>query len=213
MLWHKRTAIRADGFIDRTADLLFVNFQEEDAYLIAILDHKGWTKLDLVTTSVHNWPNAGIFTALRGPIALAQPVADADRVRLRNAGVTTMLEVDGTIYCPAGQSTAGTPIAATVHSNNAMNALRELREVLRDRPNELASGESTESGFRCPRRGDLESWLRRRMVRPSRGALGCIRALHPDPGVSGQWPVAHSRSQHPGADHLIPLAGHRRRSK
>jgi hypothetical protein len=135
---HLGTAIRTDGFIDRTTDLLFANFQEDDAYLIAILDHKGWTNLDLVTTSVHNWLSAGIFTALRGAIGLAQPVADADRVRLRNAGVTTMLEVDGTIYCPAGQSTAGTPIAATVHSNSAMRALRELREVLQHRPKELA---------------------------------------------------------------------------
>jgi hypothetical protein len=135
---HLGTAIRADGFTARTTDLLFANFQEDDAYLIAILDHQGWTKMDLVTTSVHNWPSAGIFKAIRGPIALAQPVADTDRVRLRNAGVTTMLEVDGTIYFPAGQSTAGTPIAATMHSNSAMHALRELREMLRDRPDELA---------------------------------------------------------------------------
>lgn len=135
---HLTTDIEADRFVRRTDDLLFAVFQPDDAFLIAIFPHGSWTKSELATITVRNWPDADVFHELRGVIGLAQTVGETDRPLLRNAGLTTALDIDGKVYIPSGQSTAGTPIAATMTSNQTMHALHSLRDTLNSRPEELA---------------------------------------------------------------------------
>lgn len=130
---HLSTVVGADGFVGRTQDLLFANFQPNDAYLIAIYAHRDWTRAELGLISIRNWPDAGIFQKLNGVLGLVEPVADTDRLALRKSGVTTLLEFDGAVYAPAGQTTAGTPIAATMWSGQVIRTLRILRETLNNR--------------------------------------------------------------------------------
>lgn len=143
---HLSTVIGPDGYVGRTEDLLFANFQDDDAYLIAIYPHGDWTKTDLGLISIRNWPDAGIFRKLQGVLGLAKPVAETELPTLRNAGLTTLLEFDGEVYAPAGQSTAGTSIAASMRSINIMHALRRLRDTLNDRErlSEIARGAGVE---------------------------------------------------------------------
>lgn len=134
---HLTTDVEADGFVRRTDDLLFAVFRPDDAYLIVIFPHGSWTKSELATITVRNWPDAGVFHALPGVIGLTQTVPETDRQPLRNAGQTTLLNIDGKVYMPPGQSLAGTPITATRASNQTMHALHKLRDTL-SRPEELA---------------------------------------------------------------------------
>lgn len=129
---HLSAAVGSDGFVGRTQDLLFANFQPNEAYLIAVYAHGDWTRTELGVISVRNWPDSGIFQKLNGVLGLAQPVADTDLPALRKVGVTTLLEFDGAVYAPAGQTTAGTPIAATVYADQVTQTLRTLRETLND---------------------------------------------------------------------------------
>lgn len=56
---------------------------------------------------------------------------------LREAGIATMLEIDGRVWAPLGQSTAGTPLVAAQHAGWLVHALRELRNRVGDNSQEL----------------------------------------------------------------------------
>jgi len=126
---HLSLDLEPDGFVSRTDDLLFVALQPADAYLIGVFPHGGaWTRRALAETCVRNWPEAGLFHEVRGVVGLAGGSDEADRPALRAAGVTTLLEIDGRVWVPQGQSTAGTPLAAARHAGVLMHVLRELRD-------------------------------------------------------------------------------------
>jgi hypothetical protein len=61
---HISTVVRANGFVKRGKDLLFVAFKKDDAYLIDLLDHNAFTNESVVHTAVRNWPNAGLFAVI-----------------------------------------------------------------------------------------------------------------------------------------------------
>jgi hypothetical protein len=138
---HLSTTVDAtDGFVTRSKDLLFGHFAEHDAYLIGIFSHGAWAAKEIARICVRNWPAAEIFYEARGVVGLAQPdVDDGARLDLRNAGATSLLEIDGKVYMPRGQSTAGTPIHATQFSNHLMHELRRLRKALTSEPAKLVS--------------------------------------------------------------------------
>jgi hypothetical protein len=51
--------------------------------------------------------------------------------------MTTFLEIDGAVYMPPGQTTAGTATRATLDSNRIMHTFRALREALTTRSDEF----------------------------------------------------------------------------
>jgi hypothetical protein len=104
------------GFVKRSGDLLFVAFKPTDAYLIGIYDHvSDWARRDILATLVRNWPDAGIVLPTSA-LGLTQQFSDADRQRLRNAGISgSMVEVDGKVWAAAaiGQTLTGEPYSAS----------------------------------------------------------------------------------------------------
>ncbi len=126
---HVTTTVEPDGYVTRTDDLLFAHFAEVDAYFIGVFPHGAWARSEIAEIVMRNWRDARIFVPLQGGLRLAQIISDGDRQALRDAGVTTLLEVDGQVCVPAGsgQSTARTPMWATEQANALMHALRQLR--------------------------------------------------------------------------------------
>jgi hypothetical protein len=130
---HLSTRVEADGFVKRTGDLLFATFRDSDAYFIDIYPHAGsWALEDVVRTAVGNWPQAGLFHELNG--VAGQTFSDKERLELRKAGVTSLLNIDGHSYMPTGQTTAGTPVATTQVSMALQLGLRKAREELAGNP-------------------------------------------------------------------------------
>lgn len=125
---HLSTTIEADGFVKRTGDLLFASFADEDAYLIDIRPHNSWTDVALLETVVREWPSADLLMGSLSGVRLTSQVDDADRRSLRNAGVAQPLEIDGRVYMPPSQTTAGTPLVVTQNVNQVMHTLRLLHE-------------------------------------------------------------------------------------
>ncbi|MGC1852115.1 MAG: hypothetical protein WA687_06720 [Solirubrobacterales bacterium] len=71
---------------------------------------------------------------LKGVIGLSQQYDDDDRAKLRKAGLSGPVEVDGKVYsllASLGQTTAGTPIEATRGMQKLMWALREWEKDFR----------------------------------------------------------------------------------
>jgi hypothetical protein len=62
---HLSDVIEGDGFVGRTGPLLFAVFRPDDAYLIDIIDHGGWTRDHVIETMVAEWPNENLVWELR----------------------------------------------------------------------------------------------------------------------------------------------------
>ena len=118
--------MEADGFVRRTKDLLFASFHSDDAYLIGIFEHGNWTRMELATITVRNWPHAGIFRESRSALRLAQPTGEADRPLIRNAGVTLPLEIDGEVYIPYSPTLPHIAATASPASMSVVSAPKPL---------------------------------------------------------------------------------------
>jgi hypothetical protein len=108
--------------------LLFAFFTDNDAYLINIYKHGDWALKAIAEICVSNWPHAGIFRLLPGLAGVSQQYKEEDRLPLRNAGVAQLLEIDGKVYRPRMQTTAGTPLEVTLRANDVHWKLEDLRE-------------------------------------------------------------------------------------
>lgn len=102
---------RDPTFTARTPDLLFAIFEPADAYLIGLYQHGDWALMDIVATAVRQWPSANLFLRSETAVGLERQFSDEDRLELREVGVATMLEIDGSVYMPPSQTGAGTPMA------------------------------------------------------------------------------------------------------
>jgi hypothetical protein len=112
--------------------LLFAVFRPADAYLLQLLPHGNWTDQTLIEIIVRNWPSAGlVMGSLKGGIGLAQKFSDAEHQQLRQGGVSTLMEVDGTVYIPRGMSTAGTAIDVTRRADQIMQTLQAYKSELK----------------------------------------------------------------------------------
>jgi len=107
-------------------DVLFAFFKPDDAYLIGIYPHK-WTLVEVVKVVVRNWPKDGPLTEVKGVLGLSHQPTDKERRDLRIANTTTMLDIDGRVWAPRGQTLAGTPGYVMREVNKVMWALTYLR--------------------------------------------------------------------------------------
>ncbi|MDC5721927.1 hypothetical protein [Vibrio europaeus] len=110
----------------RSNELLFVYFNEDDAYLIDILQHEKadgsvvtWTNTDLVQVMHDNWPNV-LRPFVHNTNSQSQELTTEERRTLRNKAVsTTVIVSDGTEYMPmgGGYSSSKHPINAIMQSD------------------------------------------------------------------------------------------------
>ena len=99
-----------------SAELLFVTFRHDDAYLLDLLDHKAWTKESLVEIAVTNWPNAGLFT-INPRMTLEFPVPERSRWPLRAAAINTPVQLPVGIVSGPGMVRSGTSAAIEIKIN------------------------------------------------------------------------------------------------
>jgi hypothetical protein len=123
---HLGTVVETDGFVERTGDLLFAAFTDEEAYLLGVHVHGSWAAYELIDTLVENWPGSGLFVEMRG-LGLVKPISEAEHLEARNAGLLQPVEVAGKLYMPPGLTGAGTPIRVTQDVHNLLRNLEGLR--------------------------------------------------------------------------------------
>jgi hypothetical protein len=130
---HLSLNLQPDGMTERSRDVLFAVFDGDNAYLIGIFAHPNeanWATEDIFAVMVRNWPNAGLVHQAHGVIGLSQHYSDEDRLKLRNAGISNLMEIDGKVFMPGrlGQTAAGTPMQATREVNALMWQISVWRE-------------------------------------------------------------------------------------
>ena len=103
--FHLGAKLTEDGFIERTAELLFCLVDDSFAYFIKIATHDSspWAKKELVEIIHLNWPDFIKTYRLKGITGVSPEYDDSDRKILRAANATTVLDMqDGTFYLEPG---------------------------------------------------------------------------------------------------------------
>ncbi len=103
--FHLGRKTEADGFVNRTNELLFCLVEDDYVYFIAIMSHDSapWAKKELITVLHKNWPRVLERCKVQGANSLYLNLQDEDYKKLRDAGIVTLLDMaDGTIYIEPG---------------------------------------------------------------------------------------------------------------
>jgi hypothetical protein len=152
---HLSTAIEADGFVARTGPLLFAVFRPDDAYLIDIIDHGGWTRNHVIETIVAEWPSENLVWEMKGVLPSGRTWSEAERKDLRNAHISSYLEIGGKLYMPAGGLTsAGTSVMNTMSVQRLFRTVRWFKDQLAKEPDFLKNA-AAPSGITLPAEPDL----------------------------------------------------------
>lgn len=112
--------------------LLFAIFRDGKAYLLDVLPHGEWTNPGLVEIAARNWPNDRLFVRINGVLPPPQDLTQNERSQLRAAGVTTSVQVDGSVFiAPTGMlTTAGTATSSMTRAHQLLYSLDALETKL-----------------------------------------------------------------------------------
>lgn len=145
---HLGEEIKDSGFVERTGPLLFARFDDEFAYFIDVYEHGVWTKKEIVERIHDNWPDSIKEYRLEDIIGLSQSCNDKERKILRDAGVSTLIEVElGVVYAPigGGYATDGSSTEVVIECDRYAHILKNYEETIRDNIDKLISA-ALESG-------------------------------------------------------------------
>ena len=105
---HLGTNIESDGFVNRTGPLLYVRFDDENAYLLNVESHGAWTMQELLKIIHRNWPQSIENFRINDAISLSTNFSDEDLKNLRGAQINSLIEVaPGAIYIGPGWGIVG----------------------------------------------------------------------------------------------------------
>lgn len=133
---HVGTTRDADGFYARGEALLYVRFDDADAYFLTVGGHGEWANVDLIEIIHANWPASIERYRWKGAIAAGTNISAEDRTQARNAGIDVLIKMkDGTIYMPPGGgfSTSGDSTAASRQVLTNRRALDQHEAAMRER--------------------------------------------------------------------------------
>lgn len=90
-----------DEFSGGFNELLFVMFDDSNAYFIQIMTHKDWTNKELITIIHKNWP--ALITRFKTMMISVEKTSDSDRMKWRKGGINIPITMDdGTTYFGPG---------------------------------------------------------------------------------------------------------------
>ncbi|MGE6599890.1 hypothetical protein [Bacillus proteolyticus] len=137
---HLGTILEADGFVKRTGPVLFVRFDEQNAYFINVMGHGNWTNQDIIRIIHRNWPKSIESYRLTGVIGLNKSVTDKDIKALRSAHILSCIEPEeGVVYGPLGMglTTAGIGVKVIQESDHYAMLMRKYEKFIKENINEL----------------------------------------------------------------------------
>ena len=102
---HFSQDVETDGFVKRDGAIIFAVFRPDRAFLIDIMSHQDWAKEHVVRVMMDNWADEGLVHEIRNTRGLSRSVSDQARQTLRNGLINTALEINGSVYMPAGGMT------------------------------------------------------------------------------------------------------------
>jgi hypothetical protein len=137
---HLGTTLDTDGFVKRTGPVLFVRFDDLNAFFINVLGHGSWTNQDMIRTIHRNWPESIEQFRIKGFARLNKPVTDKDVKKSRAAHVISLIEPEpGVVYGPTGMglTSAGIGVEVVRTSDHYAGLMKIYEDVIKDNVDEL----------------------------------------------------------------------------
>lgn len=121
----------------RTDECLYLYPTKTDAYFLDVMPHKQYEKQELMLRMHRNWPEA--IAEYRALGESCEDWDDSDVKRLRGAGLSYLLKLDGVTYLSpgGGYMQAGNSWMAGRRSDRALNNLYSWEERLKERAPQL----------------------------------------------------------------------------
>lgn len=137
--WRRK---RRKGFVGRSSSLLCARLEPNAAYFIDIIAHKPSSSFadDSLMAILHgNWPDLLERYRLNGVQPVSEPFTPKQRERLRHAGVSVGVQVDGAVYAPpgGGYMTSKFSMESVLLSDRLLWAARSLEAQCRANPSAL----------------------------------------------------------------------------
>lgn len=126
---------------DRSEELLFVYFNEGNAYLLDIMKHEKadgsvvtWTNTDLIQIIHDNWPHVIESSIFKSDSDAPVLTTEQRRTLRRKAGNTNVVVSDGAEYMPLGGgfSSSKHPISAVIQSDFLLLRVKQLEVIVRE---------------------------------------------------------------------------------
>lgn len=147
---HISQVIEADGFVQRDDPLLFVMFRGDKAYVLDLMTHHDFNRDHVLEIMTEEWPSAGLVHIVKGVVDLAVHHSEDDRNKLRQAGINSMVIINGKAIKPlGGMSGAGTSVKATMAANDLLVAAEKFEAKLSSDPQYFIDF-STKNGVAWP---------------------------------------------------------------
>jgi hypothetical protein len=127
---HLSSKVEADGFVKRNEYILYALFNKNDAYLIQIMDHKSFSKQELLRILHKNWPESISKYRAIDLKPSSTIITDEDIQQYRKSGLMVLVEVEGVVYFPmgGGLSAARTNVIAGRDSDIYIDWLRRIEK-------------------------------------------------------------------------------------
>ncbi|ASR46347.1 hypothetical protein B4V02_06480 [Paenibacillus kribbensis] len=139
---HLGTLIEEDGFVQRNSRvshlykfLLYARFNEENAYLIVVMDHKSFSNQRLVQIIHYNWPETIKQFKVDEAFTLDDPISNEFVKELRKIGGTYFIEAEkGAVYTPigGGYSIGGTSLSALTAGDYYHHKVTNLEKQVKE---------------------------------------------------------------------------------
>jgi hypothetical protein len=133
---HLGTTLDPDGFYAQDAPLLYVQFDEANAYFLIVAGHGEWANVELIEIIHANWPASIESCRIKWARSASDNVSTRDRVAARKRGIDVRIKMkDGTIYLPPGGgfSTSGDSTTASRQVLACIRALKQHEAAMRER--------------------------------------------------------------------------------
>lgn len=125
---------KSDGFMERSDLLVYALFNNDKAYFVKTINHKGennmWTKKECLEIINDNWPHLLEPYVMKGVAEEQQYISDDERSALRKNHVNTFITLNnGVAIMPPnmGFMCDGTPIKAVYDADNLKKQLNEVQ--------------------------------------------------------------------------------------
>lgn len=131
-----------NGYCNRTSELLFVRFLDDDAYFINIFDHRSWEEKSIVDIIELNWQNT--IDNYRLPNAhLVHNLTQEELKKARGVGVTTPIQTaSGNVYSRIGGGYSSSKDSTLTRKKHqiCLKSLNHLEEHFKSNINAIAGG-------------------------------------------------------------------------
>lgn len=128
---------KSDGFMERSDLLLYALFDNENAYFIKTINHKGennmWTKKECLEIINDNWPHLLEPYIMKGVSKEQQYISDDERSTLRKNHVNTIITLNnGVVIMPPNMGLVcdGSPFKAIYAADYLKKQLKDVQSSI-----------------------------------------------------------------------------------